>query len=208
MKRILYIESSPRKTRSHSIDVVREFIREYEKFNPEDKIEVFDLWSDHLPSFSGEILDIKYRIMHGEMVDEKEESGWNLIKAISNSFKEADKYVFSIPMWNFGIPYKLKHYIDIITQPNLTWSFSPNEGYKGLVDGKVAIFYSSGGNYSPSSGLVELDSQKKPFENWLNFIGLTEFKTIDISPTMGLPEEVNGVVEKSKDEAKKLAQTF
>ena len=102
MKRILYIESSPRKTRSHSIDVVREFIREYEKFNPEDKIEVFDLWSNHLPAFSGEILDIKYRIMHGEMVNEKEESGWNAVKAISNSFKEADKYVFSIPMPNRG----------------------------------------------------------------------------------------------------------
>ena len=155
MKRILYIESSPRKTRSHSIDVVREFIREYEKFNPEDRIEVFDLWSNHLPSFSGEILDIKYRIMHGEMVNEKEESGW-----------------------------------------------------KGLVDGKVAIFYSSGGNYSSSSGIAELDSQKKPFENWLNFIGLTEFTAIDIAPTMGLPEDVKGVIEKSKDEAKKLAETF
>ena len=208
MKRILYIESSPRKTRSHSIDVVSEFIREYEKFNPEDRIEVFDLWSNHLPSFSGEILDIKYRIMHGEMVNEKEESGWNEVKAISNSFKEADKYVFSIPMWKFGIPYKLKHYIDIITQPNLTWSFSPNAGYKGLVDGKVAIFYSSGGNYSSSSGIAELDSQKKPFENWLNFIGLTEFTAIDIAPTMGLPEDVKGVIEKSKDEAKKLAETF
>ena len=77
-----------------------------------------------------------------------------------------------------------------------------------LVDGKVAIFYSSGGNYSSSSGIAELDSQKKPFENWLNFIGLTEFTAIDIAPTMGLPEDVKGVIEKSKDEAKKLAETF
>ena len=51
-------------------------------------------------------------------------------------FKGADKYLFSLPMWNFGIPYKLKHYIDVLVQPTYTFSFSPKEGYKGLVTRK------------------------------------------------------------------------
>ena len=58
---------------------------------------------------------------------------------IAEHFKSADKYVFSLPMWNFGIPYKLKHFIDVLVQPGLTFSFSPETGYKGLVTGKPAV---------------------------------------------------------------------
>jgi putative NADPH-quinone reductase len=32
-------------------------------------------------------------------------------------------------MWNFGIPYKLKHYIDVLTQPGQTFNFDPTTGY-------------------------------------------------------------------------------
>jgi FMN-dependent NADH-azoreductase len=31
--------------------------------------------------------------------------------------KSADAYLISVPMWNFSIPYMLKHYIDIVIQP-------------------------------------------------------------------------------------------
>lgn len=37
-------------------------------------------------------------------------------------FKGADKYLFSLPMWNFGVPCKLKKYIDVIVQPTYTAS--------------------------------------------------------------------------------------
>ena len=123
---------------------------------------------------------------------EKKKTEWNKIIELFNQFNSASKYVFSIPMWNFGIPYILKHYIDLITQPSLAWSFSPDQGYRGLVDGKVVILYSSGGDYSEASGLGELDYQK-PFENWLGFIGLEDSK-----PSMFLqlwvPEEVEEVI--------------
>ena len=34
----------------------------------------------------------------------------------------AERVLISTPMWNFGIPYKLKHWLDIINQPGLTAS--------------------------------------------------------------------------------------
>ena len=67
-------------------------------------------------------------------------------------FKSADWYLFSLPMWNFGVPYVLKHLIDVIVQPGLTFSFSPTEGYKGLVTGKKAVaVYARGGAYGSGS---------------------------------------------------------
>lgn len=208
MSKLLYIESSPRKTRSHSIEVTKEFLKEYENRNPKDVIEILDLWSMALPSFCGEVIDTKYRIMHGENVSGKKKLEWNKIIELFNQFDSANKYVFSVPMWNFGIPYILKHYIDLITQPSLAWSFSPDEGYKGLVAGKVVILYSSGGDYSVANGLGELDYQKKPFENWLTFIGLKDIKTINIAPTLGLPEEVKEVARRAKLDARDIVNKF
>ena len=45
----------------------------------------------------------------------------------------------------FSIPYKLKHYIDIVTQPGLSWSYTPEEGIVALMGGKEAtVVYASG----------------------------------------------------------------
>ncbi len=208
MSKLLYIESSPRKTRSHSIEVTKAFLKEYENSNPKGVIEILDLWSLALPPFSGEVIDTKYRIMQGENVSEDKKLEWNEIIKLFNQFDSADKYVFSVPMWNFGIPYILKHYIDLITQPSLAWSFSPDEGYKGLVAGKAVILYSSGGDYSVASGLGELDFQKKPLENWLSFIGLKDIETINIAPTLGSAEEVKEVIKRAKLEARDIANKF
>ena len=208
MNKVLYIESSPRKVRSHSIGIAKEFLKEYERLNPEDEIDSLDLWSSDLLPFNGEVIDTKYRIMHGENVSEGKKSEWNKIVKLFSRFNSADKYVFSVPMWNFGIPYILKHYVDLITQPSLAWSFSPDEGYTGLVTGKVAILYSSGGDYSDASGLNELDYQKKPFENWLRFIGLESIETINVSPTLGSLESVEQIVKRAKANAIETAQDF
>lgn len=40
-------------------------------------------------------------------------------------FAAADAYLFSVPMWNAGVPYALKQWIDIISQPGWLFSFTP-----------------------------------------------------------------------------------
>jgi FMN-dependent NADH-azoreductase len=32
------------------------------------------------------------------------------IEEVIERFKSADWYLFSLPMWNFGVPYVLKHF--------------------------------------------------------------------------------------------------
>ena len=56
MKKILYIEASPRKDRSHSINVTKKYI---EKFNKDNEYEVkkIDLWNYDLPEFDGDMLN-------------------------------------------------------------------------------------------------------------------------------------------------------
>ena len=104
---------------------------------------------------------------------------------IADHFKSADKYVVSLPMWNFGIPYKLKHYIDLLVQPGLTFGFTPGEGYKGLVTGKPFLaIYARGGAYGPGSGAEAADQQSAYLKQIVGFIGFTNIQEIFVEPTL------------------------
>ena len=208
MATLLYIESSPRKDRSHSITVANAFLDSYKSANPGDEIDRLDLWGEALPSFDGDMINAKYTVMHGEEPTAGEHEAWSQVTKTFQRFGDADKYVFSVPMWNFGIPYVLKHYIDVITQPGLAWSFSPETGYNGLVSGRVAAIYSSGGAYHDGSGFEAVDQQKSYLEGWLGFIGLTDVSRVIVAPMLGAPDEVEQSVSAAIGEAQKLGAAF
>src|ERR1700722_16456963 len=151
MARLLYIESSPRKQRSSSIEIAKFFLNEYSQAHPKDEVVIVDLWKKELPQFDGDVIDSKYAIMHGQPHTEAQVKAWKKVEDMIAEFKSADKYVISLPMWNFGIPYKLKHYIDILVQPGYAFTVTP-EGYKGLITNKkVLLIYSRGGEYGQES---------------------------------------------------------
>lgn len=208
MAKVLYIEGSPRKQRSHSINVAKAFLGAYKSANPSDQIETLDLWDEPLPAFDGATIDAKYAVMHGTDPSNSEAVAWKEVEQIFNRFNAADKYLFSVPMWNFGIPYILKHYIDVITQPGMAWSFDPEAGYSGLVAGKAAVIYSSAGVYHDGSGAEAFDNQKPYFEAWLGFIGISDVSPVICAPMLAALEDVDSAVNSAIDEAKKLAGTF
>jgi len=209
MSKLLYIESSPRKDRSSSIKITKAFLEAYQKAHPQDEVDKLDLWTAKLPPFDGDTINAKYRILHGQEHTSREAAAWNDVVAIVDRFRRADKYVFSIPMWNFGIPYKLKHYIDVITQPGLSFSFSPQEGYKGLVTGKSAVvIYARGGEYSANATVAALDYQKPYIEMWLGFIGFTDIRPIVIEPTLSAPDAVQQTEVSAIEHAEGLAKNL
>lgn len=208
MTKLLYIESSPRKSRSKSIRVASEFLNAYREKNPSDEVFTIDLWEKTLPDYDGDTIDAKYQVMHGKGVDEKQKNAWQAIVDVCDEFKSADKYVISLPMWNFGIPYKLKHYIDVIAQPGQTFSFDPESGYSGLVTGKpIAVVYARGGAYG-SDDAKGMDFQKRYMEMLLGFIGFTDIQSIVIEPTLAAPDDVAATEAAAIEAAKSLAMTF
>ena len=207
---MLYIESSPRKDRSASIEVARAFVDEYKVSHLGDAVDSIDLWKESLPEFDGDVINAKYVILHGEEHTDAQKKTWNSVETIIDGFKHADKYLLSLPMWNFGIPYKLKHYIDILVQPTYTFSFTPEEGYAGLVTGKpAALIYARGGAYGTGSGGEDYDLQKRYMEQILRFIGFTDIQSVLVEPTfMASPEDKFKIIEAAKVQARTLAKDF
>jgi FMN-dependent NADH-azoreductase len=209
MAQLLYIEASPRKDRSSSIAVAKTFIETYRENHSNDQIEAIDLWQAPLPEFTGEVINAKYAIYHGQEFSEAQKRAWSAVEKVITQFTGADRYLFSLPMWNFGIPYKLKHYIDVIVQPGFTFSFNSEEGFNGLVTGKpVAAVYSRAGTYGPESAMDNYDLQKTYLETVLGFIGFSDFQSIVIEETLGPVEVKEKNMAAAREVAQKIAAGF
>ena len=94
MARLLYIEASPRKERSASIEIARVFVKDYQRAHPDDSVETLDLWATHIPEFDGGVIDSKYAILHGQKHTEAQRQAWKAVEDIISQFTSANKYLF------------------------------------------------------------------------------------------------------------------
>ncbi len=113
MAKLLYIEASPRKSRSKSIEVAHTFLSTFQSAHSSVEVDKLDLWSTELPRFDGDTLEAKYAIIHGQSHSPEQAKAWKRVEEVIERFKSADWYLFSLPMWNFGVPYVLKHFIGV-----------------------------------------------------------------------------------------------
>ena len=185
MSRLLYIQASPRIQRSHSIAVTDAFIDMYEQKHAEDEIVKVNLFEASLPSCDGLAVQAKYTILHGKEHSEQELKVWKNVESVIKQFTSADKYVLAVPMWNFGIPYRLKQYVDILVQPGYTFSYSEDKGYEGLVVGKPLLaVYARGGEYPAGSDAEAFDMQSKYVDLVFGFMGFKDIKSVFVEPTL------------------------
>jgi FMN-dependent NADH-azoreductase len=188
MAKLLHIQSSPRGSRSASLAVAEHFVAVYRAAHPGDTVETLDLWQTDLPEINGATLGAIYAGKRGQAQLPEHLKVWHAIVRLADHFKSADYYLLSLPMWNFGIPYRLKHYIDLLVQRGLTFSVTPEEGYKGLVTGKPLVaVYARGGTYRPGSGAESWDHQSTYLRHLLGFIGFTNIREIFVEPTEASP---------------------
>ncbi len=201
MANLLYVESSPRKQRSASIEVARAFLDAYRASHPGHTMETIDVWNLALPEFDGAAIEAKYAGIEGRERTDEQKRVWKTIESLARPFKEADTIVISAPMWNWGIPYKLKHLIDVVSQKDILFTFD-ERGLLGLLTGKKAVLVLAKGiDYAPESASRSWDVQTSYLTVWLNSNGITDIALIPIEKTLFGPEVDQG----SRDAAKALA---
>ena len=135
MTRVLYIEGSPNKDYSASIDVCNAFLDAYRHTHPDHEIQTLDIWNLAIPEFDEAALAAKYAGLSGNALTPAQAAAWQRIEQLAAPFHEADKLLFGVPLWNFSIPYKLKHLIDVISQKDVLFTFD-GTGFAGKLAGK------------------------------------------------------------------------
>jgi FMN-dependent NADH-azoreductase len=210
MSKLLYIQASPRVQRSHSIAVADAFVETYERTHPDDEIVTLNVFEASIPNFDGLAVQAKYTILHGQSHSEEELQVWKNVEEVIEQFTSADKYILAVPMWNFGIPYRLKQYIDLLVQPGYTFSYSEDTGYQGLVVGKPMLaVYARGGEYPAGGGTEAFDLQTKYIELIFGFIGFENIRSVVVEPTLqGGPDVAAVKRQEAIDKIKEIAVVF
>ncbi|MBY0284814.1 MAG: NAD(P)H-dependent oxidoreductase [Sphingomonas sp.] len=205
MTKLLYINASPR-AESRSAAVAHAYIDAAIAATPGLEIDTIKLWDEPLPAFDGDRANAKLAIITGQDHNDGQKTAWDEITSIAQRFIAADTYVFAVPMWNGGIPYRLKQYIDIIHQPGLLFGLDPATGYFGLLTGKRAVLVYTSGAFSPAapSPAYGIDHQSTYMRAWLNQAGVSDIAEIRYQPTL-LDPDSEAAFERAKQAAAALA---
>ena len=188
MPHLLHIESSPRKQRSASIEVANAFIGAWRVRHPQATVDTLDVWATPLPAFDGEALGAKYAALEGTARSPEQLRVWADIEALGQRFHRADVIVVSVPMWNFGIPYRLKHLIDAVSQKDVLFTFD-ERGLLGLLGGRKAVVVAARGvALGADFPAAEFDHQASYMTMWARMVGITEVHTVSVEKTLFGPE--------------------
>jgi FMN-dependent NADH-azoreductase len=185
MSKLLYVISSPRGEQSESTKIADEFLTAYLNVRPGIEVQRLNLWDDQLPIYGGKGAAAKMTVFSGQTPEGDQAEAWADVERVFAPFRAADEYLFTVPMWNAGVPWVLKHLIDTITQPGLVFGFDPAQGYMPLLENKRAVVVYTSGVYSVGASIqFATDFHAEFFNDWLRFIGVADVSEIRFQPTV------------------------
>ncbi|TDB99014.1 NAD(P)H-dependent oxidoreductase [Actinomadura sp. 7K534] len=207
MSRLLHISASPRGGESESLAIAGTFLDAYRETHG-DAVDHFDLWDGTLPAFGPAGAGAKMTVFAGEDPAGEQAAAWRAARGVFERFDSYDRYLFSVPMWNSSVPYVLKQFIDVVSQPGWVFSFDPEAGYTGLLSGKkAAVVYTSavyGAGRPPAFGT---DHQAPFLEGWLRWAGVTDLSTVAFRPNLATADAETGR-RTAHAEARELGKRF
>jgi len=190
MAKLLYVRCNL-KTPEHSrsLTLAAAFLQEYQRLNPDDQIEIVDVYRDNI-----------------QRIDDDVMAGWSALRAgapfstltadqqrkvvriaeVADQFVSADKYLISTPMWNLSFPAEMKIYIDSVCIVGKTFRYTA-EGAVGLLRGKsrkCLHIHSNGGLHF---GTAE-DHSVPYLESIVRFMGIEDFHALVLEGTDAMPE--------------------
>lgn len=193
MTKLLHISASPRGERSESLAIATTFLDTFRQVRPDAAVETFDLWDGTLPSFGPDAVAAKMAVFAGEAPQGRAAAAWQAAKDTFRRVNAADRYLFSVPMWNAGVPYILKQFIDVISQPGLVFGFDPERGYTGLLTGRKAVVIYTSAVYGTGRGPTFGADFQQPYVNdWLRWAGVTDITEIEFRPNLATADAETG----------------
>lgn len=185
MTSLLHISSSPRGGASESIAIAETFIEAHLAGHPHTTVSTWDLWDGSLPDFGPAGAGAKMQVFAGEEPVGEQQVAWHKARLAFERLSSADLYVFSVPMWNAGIPYILKQFIDVVSQPGMVFGFDPEHGYTGLLqDKKAAVVYTSAVYGENRPAAFGSDFQAPYLRDWLRWAGVSDLTEIFFRPNL------------------------
>lgn len=208
MAKLLHLVCSPRSD-SESSAGARVFLDTIRQAHPDWDIDVLDLWRERMPEFVGPIVEAKYARMNKQAFTDSQREGFAEAERMVARLALADRVLISTPMWNFGIPYKLKQWFDVIVQPGLTFSFDPSRGYLPLLkDRPTVVILASGSDFTTGMNRGRIDMATPYLREALRFIGIKDTLFVPVGPTAGPLESIQAARKSAHRRLADIGATF
>jgi FMN-dependent NADH-azoreductase len=203
---LLHVIASPRTERSASRHVANAFVEAWKEQHPEGTVDALNVWEIDLPVFDGPVLEAKYAGIEGRPLDPAQAEAWRTVNTLAERFRQANVILFSVPMWNFGIPYRLKHLIDVISQKDVLFTFD-ERGLNGMLGGRTVVTIAArgvalGGDFPPD----QFDFQADYLTMWSRMVGITDVHVISVEKTLAGPDQDHASRNAASDTARELAR--
>lgn len=208
MSKLLHVIASPRGVNSRTLGISNFLLQSLKEKSPELHVTELDLFKVKLPEVYADTVNAKYALMGGGSVDEGTKESWEEIVKFSSEFLSYDYFLFTNPMWNFTIPYRLKHYIDVIMQAGILFKFTEN-GVEGLAkDKKIFCVTSRGNDYSAGTYMNQFDFQEPYLRAIFGLAGISDISFINAQPLDIAAGLTQASLETARNQVTALVETF
>ncbi len=137
MATLLYVTCNVRpQDKSCTLTLGYEFLEEYLRRNPQDEVQVLDLYRDSIQRVDQDVLNALGRIEQGKdyilLLSEEERRKMSRVWRLADQFVRCDKYVFVTHSLNLWFTAEFKTYIDAISVLDHTYRLTPH-GAEGML---------------------------------------------------------------------------
>lgn len=187
MPRLLTILATPHADgQSRTRALLQPWLTQWRAAHPGWDEDTVDLFADPLPAIDAPMVGVLFNYPEAfpeDLIAPRTAA----LRRLLDQFTAADEYLVVTPMWNFGLPYPLKHYFDLIIKPGVTFGFDA-DGPFGLLTGRRAtVLMTSGFDYTVGSSKGYMNHLDAHLKTLFGFMGITDLRLITV-PGMQLPD--------------------
>lgn len=195
MPNLLYITCNVKpQDKSRTLTLGYEFLEEYLRCNPQDEVQVLDLYRDNIQRIDQDVFNALEKVEQGKdyilLLSEEERRKMSRVWRLADQFVRCDKYVFITHSLNLWFPAEFKMYIDAISVPDRTYRLTPG-GAEGILSDRhrKSLHLHAG---PPFKFGQEQDLSVAYLRSVLNFLGVAAQETVFLKgddPEQGAKEE-------------------
>ncbi len=180
MTNLLYVTCNVRdQNHSRILSLGAAFLEEYLLTNPQDDVQVLDLYRDSIQRVDRDVLNARRRIERGEdygLLSYEGRRKMGRLWRLAEQFDRCDKYVFVTHSLNLWFPAEFKMFIDSIFVPDRTYCLTPH-GAQGMLSAtyRKSLHLHAGPPYEFGQ---EQDLSVAYLRSVLNFFGVADQETV------------------------------
>ena len=172
MPTLLHIDSSPLGDASISRHLSDRFVEEWKAAHPGGQILRRDLTETNIAPLKASWIAAVHTPADTRTLEQKDLV--SLSDTLIGELREAEEWVFGVPMHNFSVPSTLKLWIDQIARRGETFEYADGKG-RGLLQGKKATFLiASGAVYDSGSAMAAMNFVEPYLRSMFGFLGVTD----------------------------------